>query len=65
MNEFGGSASAAKSVRISLSEIIKQMSDSQLTGRLTGIMKKINLEDQTEARGYRAILISQQNQYLK
>jgi hypothetical protein len=28
-------------------------------------MKKINLEDQSEARGYRAILISQQSQYLK
>ncbi len=28
-------------------------------------MKKINLEDQTEARGYRAILISAQKQYLK
>lgn len=65
MNEFGGSATAAKSVRISLSSILKQMSDPQLTGRLTGIMKKINLEDQTEARGYRAILISQQGQYLK
>ena len=28
------------------------MSDTQ-AGRLTAIMKKINLEDQTEARGYR------------
>lgn len=65
MNEFGGSATAAKSVRISLSELIKQMGDSQLTGRLTAIMKKINLEDQSEARGQRAILISQQSQYLK
>jgi len=35
-----------------------------LTGRLTAIMKKINLEDQSEARGYRAILISTQRQYL-
>ncbi|HCN84431.1 MAG TPA: hypothetical protein DIT07_12540, partial [Sphingobacteriaceae bacterium] len=33
--------------------------------RLTAIMKKINLEDQTEARGYRAILISTQRKYLK
>lgn len=65
MNEFGGSATAAKSVRISLSELIKQMGDSQLTGRLTAIMKKINLEDGTEKRGYRAILISLQRQYLK
>ncbi len=64
MNEFGGSAKAGKAVRTALSQIIKQMSDPQMTGRLTGIMKKINLEDQTEARGYRAILISTQRQYL-
>jgi len=65
MNEFGGCAAAAKSVRIGLSQLMKQMSDAQLTGRLTGIMKKINLEDQTEARGVRAILISTQRKYLK
>ena len=65
MNEFGGCASAGKSVRVGLSSLMKQMSDSQLTGRLTAIMKKINLEDQSEARGYRAILISQQSNYLK
>jgi hypothetical protein len=65
MNEFGGSAAAAKSVRVGLSQLMKQMSDSRLTGRLTGIMKKINLEDQSEQRGYRAILISTQHQYLK
>ena len=44
--------------------LMKQMSDAQLTGRLTAIMKKINLEDQTEARGYRAILISAVPQHL-
>lgn len=64
MNEFGGCAIAAKSVRVGLSQLMKQMSDPQLTGRLTAIMKKINLEDQTEARGYRAILITSQPQYL-
>ncbi len=64
MNEFGGCAIAAKSVRVGLSQLMKQMSDPQLTGRLTAIMKKINLEDQTEARGYRAILITSQSQYL-
>lgn len=64
MNEFGGCAAAGKSVRAGLSQLIKQMSDPQLTGRLTAIMKKINLEDQTEARGYRAILISTQTPYL-
>lgn len=65
MNEFAGCASTAKSVRIGLSQLMKQMSDPQLTGRLTGIMKKINLEDQSETRGVRAILVSAQKQYLK
>lgn len=64
MNEFGGCASAGKSIRTGLSQVVKQMSDPQMTGRLTGVIKKINLEDQTEARGYRAILISQEKQYL-
>ena len=64
MNEFGGCAAAAKSVRVGLAQLMKQMSDPQLTGRLTAIMKKINLEDQTEARGYRAILVSTQGQHL-
>ena len=65
MNEFGGSAAAAKSVRIGLAQLMRQMSDPQLTGRLTGIMKKINKDDQSEARGYRASLISKQPQDLK
>jgi hypothetical protein len=54
MNEFSGCASAGKSIRVGVSQLMKQMSDPELTGRLTPIMKKINLEDQTEARGYRA-----------
>jgi hypothetical protein len=65
MNEFGGSAAAGKSIRVALSQIIKQFSDPRLTGRLTAIMKKINLEDQSEARGRRAIEISTQRQYLE
>ena len=65
MNEFGGSAAAAKSVRVALAQIIEQFSDPRLTGRLTAIMKQINLEDQTEARGKRAIEISTQKQYLE
>ena len=60
MNEFGGCAAVGKSVRVGLAQLMKQMSDPQLTGRLTAIMKKINLEDQTESRGYRAILVSTQ-----
>ena len=65
MNEFGACAKAGKSVRTGLSQLMKQISDSQVTGRLTSIMKKINLEDQTEARGYRKIEISTQRNYLK
>ncbi|TKK65435.1 hypothetical protein FC093_20200 [Ilyomonas limi] len=64
MNEFGGCATAGKSIRTGLSQVIKQMSDPQMTGRLTGIIKKINIEDETEKRGRRAILISQERQYL-
>jgi hypothetical protein len=65
MSEFAACAMAGKSVRVGLSSLMRQMSDSQLTGRLTGIMKKINIEDGSEARGQRAILITQQPQYLK
>ena len=65
MNEFGGSAAAGKSVRVGLSQIVKQFSDPRLTGRLTAIMKQINLEDLSEARGRRAIEISTQRQYLE
>ena len=65
MSEFAACANAGKSVRVGLSSLMKQMSDSQLTGRLTAIMKKINIEDGSEARGQRAVLISQQPQYLK
>jgi hypothetical protein len=32
MNEFGGSAAAAKSVRMWLGQLMRQMSDPQLTG---------------------------------
>ena len=65
MSEFAACANAGKSLRVGLSALMKQMSDSQLTGRLTAIMKKINIEDGSEARGQRAVLVSQQPQYLK
>ncbi|MFV5703339.1 hypothetical protein ACM55F_15835 [Flavobacterium sp. XS2P12] len=65
MSEFAACANAGKSLRVGLSALMKQMSDSQLTGRLTAIMKKINIEDGSEARGQRAVLVSQQSQYLK
>ena len=64
MNEFGGCASAAKSIRVGLASLMKQMSDPQFTGRLTAIMKKINLEDQASTRGKRSVLVSDQQHYL-
>lgn len=64
MNEFGGCAAVGKSIRTGQAQLMKTMSDPQFTGRLTGIIKKINLEDQSEARGYRAILITGAPQYL-
>jgi hypothetical protein len=65
MNEFAGCATVGKSIRTGQAQLMKQMSDPQFTGRLTGIVKRINLEDQTEARGYRAILVTAQPQYLE
>ena len=58
MTEFGGCASAAKSLRVGLAQIIKQYSDPRLTGRLTALMKQINLSDTTHPRGQRSILVS-------
>jgi len=63
-NEFGGCATVGKAIRAGQSQLMKQMSDPQFTGRLTGIVKKINLEDQSEARGVRAILITAVPQHL-
>jgi hypothetical protein len=59
MSEFGGSATVAKAIRVGLSTVVKQMSDPQLTGRLTAIMKEINLKDTNGTRGQRSIFISQ------
>lgn len=65
MNEFGGSAITGKSLRTSIAGLIRNNGDSQVTGRVTAIMKKINLEDGSEARGQRAILITVAPQYLQ
>jgi hypothetical protein len=58
MSEFGGSASCAKTIRVGLAQIIKQYSDSRLTGRLTKIMKEINVQDTGNPRGERSVLVS-------
>ena len=64
MNEFGGCAAVGKAIRAGQAQLMKTMSDPQFTGRLTGIIKKINLEDQSEARGVRGILITAVPQHL-
>ncbi|MDM1043153.1 hypothetical protein ACTS9T_15095 [Empedobacter falsenii] len=65
MNEFGGSATTGRSFRTSIANLIRNNADSQVTGRITAVMKKINLEDGSEARGQRAILITAAPQYLE
>ena len=64
MNEFAGCATVGKAIRAGQAQLMKTMSDPQFTGRLTGIIKKINLEDQSEARGVRGILITSVPQHL-
>lgn len=64
MSEFAGCAKTAKSIRVGLSEVLQGMTDPQHVGRLTAIMKKINLEDGTEARGERKVEVSTQRSYL-
>lgn len=64
MNEFAGSATAGKSLRAGIAGLIKTNGDSQVAGRITAIMKKINLEDGSEVRGQRAVLVSQVPNYL-
>jgi hypothetical protein len=64
MTEFAGSARTGKSLRAGITGLIKSNGDSQVTGRITAIMKKINLEDGSETRGRRAVLVSQAPDYL-
>jgi len=65
MNEFGGSAKTAKSLRNGLARVLFGIADPYVTGRLTAVMKRINLEDNTGTRGFRSILVSNHKDYLK
>ena len=58
MAEFGGCAKVGKAIRTAFSPL-NHMFGNRLTGNLTGIIKRVNLEDGSEARGQRAILITQ------
>lgn len=55
--EFGGSASAAKSLRLSLATVIQTMADGRLSARLTKVFKEINTKG-TGVRGQRPIAVS-------
>ncbi len=54
MQEFGGAAKAGKAFRTAFSSIVKLMSDTYFSARLTGLMKRIN-RNGTGIRGERVI----------
>lgn len=55
--EFGGSATAAKSLRLSLITALQTMADSRLASRLTKLFKEINAKG-VGVRGQRPITVS-------
>lgn len=56
--EFGGSAKAAKALRLALAFIVQTMADSRVTSRLTKLFKEINVSDTAGIRGQRSIEVS-------
>lgn len=64
MNEFGACGKITASFRAGIAPLLSQMADSTMSARAVRLMKKINLEDMSEARGYRAILVSQKGEKL-
>ncbi len=64
MNEFGACGKITASFRAGIAPLLTQMADSTMSARTVKLMKKINLEDQSEARGYRAILVSKKGEKL-
>jgi hypothetical protein len=56
--EFGGSATAAKALRIAMASSLTTMADSRLVSRLTKNFKEICNKDVTSPRGQRSILLS-------
>lgn len=63
MNEFGASAKIGKVLRMGFSSVSKFMKDSTLSGRLTGVMKRINSKG-SGLRGKRAFEIVANKDYL-
>lgn len=62
--EFGGSAKAAKSLRLALSTVLQSMGGRYLTSQLTKIFKVINLKS-LGTRGQRPIELSEYKETLK
>lgn len=56
--EFGGSAKAAKSMRLALAFFVQTMGDARLTSRLTKLFKEINSLASSALRGQRPITLS-------
>ena len=65
MNEFDGCGVVVKAIRHGLQKLLPEHTDTHFTGRLTKIIKMINLKDPTGKRGLRAIKISQNKSMLK
>lgn len=63
--EFGGSARAAKALRLSMGGVLQIMAGSRFTSRLTAIFKSINLRATTGTRGKRPIRASLNKPMLK
>src|SRR5690606_34248701 len=65
MSEFGGCAHVAKVLRSGLGRELSKFTDPSFTGRLTALMKTVNLKDTTGVRGKRAINVSLHKASLK
>ena len=65
MSEFEGCGVAVKAIRYGLSSLIPDHTDTHFTGRLTALVKIINLRDDEGIRGSRAICFSRNRPLLK
>ncbi len=54
MNEFGILAQTGKTIRSSVSNFVRKISDSKSSNRLTGVLSKIKLLDEAAKRGERS-----------
>lgn len=64
MSEFGGSATAGKGLRDGFREVVKLMSDTNVVGRVTGMMKRVNSAGVGQ-RGQRPIEILANKEFIE